>query len=219
MRNQLTKTKERLENPVYPNGKSQICTVFGCGQIFFKHYLNWLVPSFEKFIFCDPLLESRDKLSDIQKSFAGKNYTKEIDIKLDSQKVTVGQGNSVFIFMNHKSHYQLIKQSLQASLVFVEKPCLLNSDSWESLQTKLQESRSSFWPAYHHYYTDLPERINTLNQKLDIKDIDEIDICFYASNLPIRQWGGSYTTKKLSRRGSVLRFRTSCVFFAINYGS
>ena len=115
-------------------------------------------------------------MSDIQKSFAGKNYTKEIDIKLDSQKVTVGQGNSVFIFTNHKSHYQLIKQSLQASLVFVEKPCLLNSDSWESLQTKLQEA-DSFWPAYHHYYTDLPERINT-KPETRYQNIDEIDICF-----------------------------------------
>ena len=177
--------------------------VFGCGEIFYKHYANWVITQFNSLIFCDPSLieeEPYHRLTTLLRNYPNK----DVGIEFHSSNIQVNSYDSIFIFTNHKSHFELIKYSLNASLVFVEKPCVLNSANWYNIIRSVDQTKTKFWPAYHQFYTSLADQVDKKNINNQIKNLKEINIGFYASNLPVRKWGKSYTSKTLAGGGVFL---------------
>ena len=177
--------------------------VFGCGEIFYKHYAHWVIAQFNNLVFCDPSLveeEPYQRLTALLRNYPNKN----VEIEFNSSNIQVNSTDSIFIFTNHKSHFKLIKDSLNASLVFVEKPCVLNSANWNNLVRLASQTKTKFWPAYHQFYTSLADQVDKYNINNQIENLKEINIEFYASNLPVRKWGKSYTSKTLAGGGVFL---------------
>lgn len=201
MKNLETSMKERSEDLMFLSGSQNRCIVYGCGRIFFKHYISWLAHSvFTDFIFVDSALESES----IKKNI--KEYFKRIPNKKISfvhnlcEKVPITESDYVFIFTNHRSHYKLIENCLKAKSIFVEKPIVLCTKNWEKLNvTRIQ--KANIWPAYHQFYTTLPEDIANLKDKPTLNSLRSIRIRFYASEVPLRAWGKSYTSKNLAGGG------------------
>ena len=85
---------------MFRSGNGSICTVFGCGEIFYAHYSRWLISLFDHFIFCDPLL-SKPKAVEKLKLLFENSPEKQFKILHNSEELAINKSNAVFIFTNH----------------------------------------------------------------------------------------------------------------------
>ena len=74
--------------------------VFGCGEIFYKHYAHWVIAKFNNLVFCDPSLveeEPYQRLTALLRNYPNKN----VKIEFNSSNIQVNSTDSIFIFTNH----------------------------------------------------------------------------------------------------------------------
>mgnify|MGYP001472717894 CR=1 FL=1 len=187
---------------MYLNGNKSDCFVYGCGQIFKRHYLNRLTPIFKNLHFIDPILKSKSAQDEIKNLIVSLTGQQNLTFSTNNRTYQHTENDCVFIFTNHRSHFPLLKKSKKSKLIFVEKPCVLTKENWKRINTDIANEQY-FWPAYHQFYTNLSNQLNALNL-VNVENVRSIRILFYASHLPLRSWGASYTSTRLASGGAFL---------------
>jgi len=183
--------------------------VFGCGKIFDNHYRDLLFSCFNNVLLVDPRLEDISfKQSLVLKA---KTINHDISIRClhnhnSKEIIDKMHGAFVFIFTPHRLHYDKIISSIKANAkgVYIEKPVVTSADSWKTIQSLLDQSNTSFWPAYHHFYTSFPKILNNSLGKVSIKNAKAIRINFVRGSVPVREWGSSFTSREYAGGGVLL---------------
>ena len=184
--------------------------VFGCGEIFKLHYLLPISCLYESLCLVDPQFKDPAKKANVNTLINEKGnrnhlcFLTEFDITAMASNRFSSKSTDVFIFCNHRNHYQLIKKAQFSNGIYVEKPATLEARNYEDVKKLCANNNVNFWPAYHQYYTGLEKIINIAQVDNRLKNVDYISIEYIKKKVPVRSWGGSYTSPVLAGGGSLL---------------
>ena len=184
--------------------------VFGCGEIFKLHYLLPISCLYESLWLVDPQFKDPEKKANV-KALINQKSTKshlvfltEFDYTTLASSKSSSESTDVFIFCNHRNHYQLIKKAQFSNGIYVEKPATLEARNYEEVKKLCANNNVNFWPAYHQYYTGLKEIMNIAQVDNRLLNVDRIRIEYIKKKVPVRSWGRSYTSPLLAGGGALL---------------